>query len=79
MWDLPRSGEAMPLALLGGFFTTEPPGKPPIYHIVQTSPSPVPWGKACMFCILAIMKEENQFSMVAHCAVLSHSVVPDSL
>ena len=74
-----RSHEATPLALAGGFFPTDPPGKPPKHRIVQTSPSPVPWGKACMFCILAIMEEENQFSMVAHCAVLNHSVVPDSL
>ena len=29
MWDLPRSGtEPMSTALSGGFFTTEPPGKP---------------------------------------------------
>ena len=29
MWDLPRSGfKPMSLALAGGFFTTEPPGKP---------------------------------------------------
>ena len=29
MWDLPRSEvEPMSLALAGGFFTTEPPGKP---------------------------------------------------
>ena len=29
MWDLPRPGiERVSLALAGGFFTTEPPGKP---------------------------------------------------
>ena len=29
MWDLPDSGiESVSLALVGGFFTTEPPGKP---------------------------------------------------
>ena len=29
MWDLPRSGiETVSPALEGGFFTTEPPGKP---------------------------------------------------
>ena len=29
MWDLPGSGiEPMTAALAGGFFTTEPPGKP---------------------------------------------------
>ena len=29
MWDLPRPGiEPMSLALVGGFSTTEPPGKP---------------------------------------------------
>jgi len=29
MWDLPRPGmEPMSPALAGGFFTTEPPGKP---------------------------------------------------
>ena len=29
MWDLPRSGtELISSALAGGFFTTEPPGKP---------------------------------------------------
>ena len=29
MWDLPESGtEPMSLALAGGFFTTEPPGRP---------------------------------------------------
>ena len=29
MWDLPRSGtEPVSPALAGGFFTTEPPGKP---------------------------------------------------
>ena len=29
MWDLPGPGiEPVPLALAGGFFTTEPPGKP---------------------------------------------------
>ena len=31
MWDLPGSGiELVSLALAGGFFTTEPPGKPRI-------------------------------------------------
>jgi len=31
MWDLPRSGmEAVSSALAGGFFTTEPLGKPQI-------------------------------------------------
>ena len=31
MWDLPRLGiDPMFPALVGGFFTTEPPGKPPI-------------------------------------------------
>ena len=30
MWDLPRPGvEPMSPTLVGGFFTTEPPGKPP--------------------------------------------------
>ena len=30
MWDLPRSGvEPMSSAMAGGFFSTEPPGKPP--------------------------------------------------
>ena len=34
MWDLPRPGlEPLSLALTGGFFTTEPPGKP----LYQTS------------------------------------------
>ena len=30
MWDLPESGiDPVSPALAGGFFTTEPPGKPP--------------------------------------------------
>ena len=36
MWDLPGSGiEPMSPALTGGFFTTEPPGRPP--HTVLTA------------------------------------------
>ena len=32
MWDLPGSGiEPMSCALAGGFFTTEPPGKPSFF------------------------------------------------
>ena len=34
MWGLPRSGiESMSPALAGGFFTTEPPGKPFIFQL----------------------------------------------
>ena len=46
MWDLPRPGiEPMSPALVGGFFTTEPPGKPRtnaflpnIYSVQRTQP-----------------------------------------
>ena len=32
-WDLSDPGtEPVSPALVGGFFTTEPPGKPPTYH-----------------------------------------------
>ena len=32
MWDLPKSGvEPMSPVLAGGFFTTEPPGKPTVW------------------------------------------------
>ena len=35
MWDLPRSGiEPMSPALAGGFFTFEPPGKPPKAYLL---------------------------------------------
>ena len=34
MGDLPRSGiELMSLTLAGGFFTSEPPGKPPLVYV----------------------------------------------
>ena len=33
MWGLPRLGiEPVSLALAGGFFTTEPPGKPNLFY-----------------------------------------------
>ena len=40
MWDLPRSGiEPVSPALAGGFFTTEPPGKPSHFFLRLTIPS----------------------------------------
>ena len=39
MWDLPGLGiEPMSPALAGGFFTTEPPGKPRIFTGLKISP-----------------------------------------
>ena len=36
MWDLPESGIKLESSALGGrFFTTEPPGKPPTFHILN--------------------------------------------
>ena len=39
MWELPGSGiELMSPALAGGFFTTEPPAKPPEGRFLTTAP-----------------------------------------
>ena len=39
MWELPGLGiEPVSPALAGGFFTTEPPGKPQIWYILDSLP-----------------------------------------
>ena len=49
MWDLPRSGiEPMSPALAGGFFTFEPPGKPPkAYLLGQGKLTLYLWSRNC--------------------------------
>ena len=47
MWDLPGSGiEPLSLALAGGFFTTEPPGKAYLLFLIGSNAlSSVNWEK----------------------------------
>ena len=49
-WDLPGPGiERMSPALVGGFFTTEPPGKPYSYYLCATlfKTLSASWGSVC--------------------------------
>ena len=54
-WDLPRPGiEPMALAWAGGFFTTEPPGRPGVLcstlRIVSESESSVQFSSVAQWC-----------------------------
>ena len=82
MWGLPKSGtEPMSSALAGGFFTTEPPGKPWglnfYWTLYSSSPSPGNHHSALFFINLTII--DNLHKCHIRSDQISHSVVSDSL
>ena len=62
MWDLPRPGiEPVSPALAGGFFTTEPPGKPARRILNQWTTREVPPFIPILFCLVSPTFHQERF------------------
>lgn len=79
MWDLPRSGiKPLFLALRGGLFTTEPPGKPRICSVAGQTPLPSasllwwPTPPAWHFCPVQPVSSR----LLAHLILVCHALQP---